>query len=119
MFDIPNIREYFLDLDYVLGAISDGPSKSFAYRRLKYLNSKFEMYSLLNEFQELADMKVFTGYVMTVFDCRILILYLDCASSVSMRGRDRTNHIGANLMLTVVISTMCAKSTHMYIIPAA
>ncbi|KAG1766204.1 AMP deaminase [Suillus occidentalis] len=57
LFDIPTIREYFVDLDYVLGVISDGPAKSMAYRRLKYLASKFEMYSLLNEFQELVDMK--------------------------------------------------------------
>lgn len=56
-FDIPDVREYFMDLEYVLGVISDGPTKSFAYRRLKYLSSKFSMYSLLNEFQELADMK--------------------------------------------------------------
>ncbi|KAJ3502098.1 hypothetical protein NLJ89_g9038 [Agrocybe chaxingu] len=56
-FDIPDIREYFVDLEYILGVISDGPTKSFAFRRLKYLSSKFTMYSLLNEFQELADMK--------------------------------------------------------------
>jgi AMP deaminase len=62
LFDIPTIREYFVDLDYVLGVISDGPAKSMAYRRLKYLASKFEMYSLLNEFQELADMKVCKNY---------------------------------------------------------
>ncbi|KAJ7717026.1 hypothetical protein B0H16DRAFT_448656 [Mycena metata] len=57
VYDIPNIREYFVDLDYILGVISDGPTKSFAFRRLKYLASKFTMYSLLNEFQELSDMK--------------------------------------------------------------
>ncbi|TFK33050.1 AMP deaminase [Crucibulum laeve] len=56
-FDIPDIREYFVDLEYVLSVIADGPTKSFAYRRLKYLASKFDMYTLLNEFQELADMK--------------------------------------------------------------
>lgn len=57
-FEIPTIREYFMDLEYVLGVISDGPTKSFAFRRLNYLANKFQMYSLLNEFQELADMKV-------------------------------------------------------------
>ncbi|KXN87062.1 AMP deaminase [Leucoagaricus sp. SymC.cos] len=56
-FDVPDIREYFMDLDFVLSVISDGPTKSFAFRRLKYLQSKFTMYSLLNENQELADMK--------------------------------------------------------------
>lgn len=58
VFDIPTIREYFIDLEYVLGVISDGPTKSFAFRRLGYLSSKFTMYQLLNEFQEIADMKV-------------------------------------------------------------
>ncbi|KIJ54914.1 hypothetical protein M422DRAFT_24794 [Sphaerobolus stellatus SS14] len=57
VFEIPTIREYFMDLEYVLGVITDGPTKSFAYRRLKYLVSKFTMYSLLNEFQEMTDMK--------------------------------------------------------------
>lgn len=57
IFDIPTIREYFVDLDFVLSVISDGPAKSIAYRRLKYLASQFEMYSLLNESQELAEMK--------------------------------------------------------------
>jgi len=58
VFDIPDIREYFLDLEYVLGVIADGPTKSFAFRRLKYLLGNFTMYSLVNEFQELADLKV-------------------------------------------------------------
>ncbi|EEB97082.1 hypothetical protein MPER_03671, partial [Moniliophthora perniciosa FA553] len=57
MYDIPTIREYFQDLDYVLSVIADGPTKSFAFRRLKYLAGKFNMYSLVNEFQELADME--------------------------------------------------------------
>ncbi|KAF9516503.1 hypothetical protein BS47DRAFT_1292245 [Hydnum rufescens UP504] len=58
LFAVPSIREYFVDLDYVLNVISDGPTKSFAFRRLKYLSGKWSMYSLVNEYQELADMKV-------------------------------------------------------------
>ncbi|PLW53315.1 hypothetical protein PCANC_06199 [Puccinia coronata f. sp. avenae] len=57
VFKIPTIREYFLDLEFVFDSISNGPAKSFAWRRLKYLESKFSMYVLLNEYQELADMK--------------------------------------------------------------
>lgn len=57
LFDIPSIREYFIDLDFILSVISDGPAKSIAYRRLKYLSSKFEMFNLLNESHELAEMK--------------------------------------------------------------
>jgi AMP deaminase len=58
LFDVPSIEEYFTDLDFVLKTVSNGPTQSFAVRRLKYLSSSFTMYILLNEFQELADMKV-------------------------------------------------------------
>ncbi|RSH92906.1 AMP deaminase [Saitozyma podzolica] len=54
---VPNLKEYFSDLDYLLGVCSDGPAKSFAFRRLRYLASKWSLYCLLNEYQELADMK--------------------------------------------------------------
>lgn len=57
IFDIPNIREYFMDLDFILGFISDGPTKSFAFRRLQYLRGKFTMHTLLNELQEMTEMK--------------------------------------------------------------
>ena len=54
---IPDIKEYYMDLDALLSISSDGPSKSFAYRRLQYLEGKFNLYVLLNEYQEIADTK--------------------------------------------------------------
>ncbi|KAE8209689.1 hypothetical protein CF327_g6359 [Tilletia walkeri] len=54
---VPSIRTYFKDLDRLLIVLSDGPTRSFAWRRLKYLESKWNMYILLNEYRELADMK--------------------------------------------------------------
>jgi AMP deaminase len=47
-----------MDVEYVLGVISDGPTKSFAFRRLRYLASKWSMYTLIHEYEEMADMKV-------------------------------------------------------------
>ncbi|KAG0069893.1 AMP deaminase [Linnemannia elongata] len=55
--DVPSPKDYFQDLDFVLSVISDGPTKSFAFRRLKYLESKWSMYILLNEYEELAEAK--------------------------------------------------------------
>ena len=57
-YKVPNLKEYFMDLEYVLSVISDGPAKSFAYRRIQYLESRWNLYCLLNEYQELAEMKV-------------------------------------------------------------
>jgi AMP deaminase len=54
---IPTIRDYFQDLECILHVSSDGPNKSFAFRRLQYLEGKFNLYVLLNEYQEMADSK--------------------------------------------------------------
>lgn len=55
--DVPTIKEYYVDLEEILNFSSDGPSKSFAFRRLQYLEGKFNLYTLLNEYQETADSK--------------------------------------------------------------
>lgn len=54
---VPTIKEYYVDLEEILTVSSDGPSKSFAFRRLQYLEGKFHLYTLLNEYQETADSK--------------------------------------------------------------
>ncbi|KAK3337065.1 hypothetical protein B0T19DRAFT_411388 [Cercophora scortea] len=54
---MPTLKEYYIDLEDILSISSDGPSKSFAFRRLQYLEGKFNLYALLNEYQETADSK--------------------------------------------------------------
>ena len=68
----------------MLGVIADGPTKSFAFRRLKYLDSKFTMYALLNESQEMADMKV--RFCLSFCMVR-LTTSLESASSVCLHER--------------------------------
>jgi AMP deaminase len=55
--DVPSLRDYYMALDSVLDVSSDGPAKSFAYRRLQYLEGRYNLYSLLNEYEEVADTK--------------------------------------------------------------
>ncbi|KAK0656394.1 hypothetical protein B0T16DRAFT_399221 [Cercophora newfieldiana] len=55
--NVPTLKEYYVDLEFILSVSSDGPSKSFAFRRLQYLEGKFNLYTLLNEYQETADSK--------------------------------------------------------------
>ncbi|CAJ2513358.1 Uu.00g014770.m01.CDS01 [Anthostomella pinea] len=54
---VPTIKDFYQDLEKILSISSDGPSKSFAFRRLQYLEGKFHLYALLNEYQETADTK--------------------------------------------------------------
>ncbi|KAJ5307147.1 hypothetical protein N7476_007803 [Penicillium atrosanguineum] len=55
--DIPSLRDFYMDLDAVVDVSTDGPTKSFAFKRLSYLEGKFQLYALLNEYQEIADSK--------------------------------------------------------------
>lgn len=54
---VPTIKDFYVDLETILTISSDGPSKSFAFRRLQYLEGKHNLYVLLNEYQETADSK--------------------------------------------------------------
>ena len=54
---VPTIREFYMDLDTVLTISSDGPSKSFAFRRLQYLEGQFNLYALLHDYKEILDTK--------------------------------------------------------------
>ncbi|XP_027051415.1 AMP deaminase 2 [Pocillopora verrucosa] len=53
----PNLQEFFEDQNILLALSTHGPIKSFAHRRLKYLDSRHSLHSLLNENRELAAMK--------------------------------------------------------------
>jgi AMP deaminase len=78
---VPDLREYFSDLDFLLNVCSDGPAKSFAFRRLKYLASKWSLYCLLNEYQELADMKAVPHRCVAVLIVLIAVTFTMCARS--------------------------------------
>ncbi|RDW64278.1 AMP deaminase [Aspergillus mulundensis] len=54
---IPSLRDFYMDLDAVTDVSTDGPAKSFSFKRLSYLEGKFQLYSLLNEYQEITDSK--------------------------------------------------------------
>lgn len=55
--DVPTLRDYYIDLDEVITISAEGPSKSFAFKRLQYLEAKWNLYSLLNEYKEIGDTK--------------------------------------------------------------
>ncbi|WFD44464.1 AMP deaminase [Malassezia psittaci] len=54
---VPSSGEYFNDLDFMHNFTVDGPAKTFAWRRLKFLEGKWNLYKLLNEHRELEAIK--------------------------------------------------------------
>ncbi|XP_057301542.1 AMP deaminase 2-like isoform X2 [Hydractinia symbiolongicarpus] len=53
----PCIEEFMEDQKVLLALSTHGPVKSFTFRRLQYLQSKFQLHCLLNENKELAAQK--------------------------------------------------------------
>lgn len=51
------LHNFIQDMQNMCAMIADGPLKSFCYRRLSYLYSKFQLHVLLNELRELASQK--------------------------------------------------------------
>ncbi|XP_021942583.1 AMP deaminase 2 isoform X4 [Zootermopsis nevadensis] len=56
-FPYPNLDTFVRDMNRLCVMIADGPLKSFCYRRLSCLSSKFQLHVLLNELRELASQK--------------------------------------------------------------
>uniref|UniRef100_A0A0K0FL75 AMP deaminase n=1 Tax=Strongyloides venezuelensis TaxID=75913 RepID=A0A0K0FL75_STRVS len=52
-----NKTKYLKDYEKIVGIVSDGPLKSLCYRRLCYLQNKFQLYLLRNEQRELHEQK--------------------------------------------------------------
>ncbi|XP_014212459.1 AMP deaminase 2 isoform X2 [Copidosoma floridanum] len=56
-YSYPDLATFVRDMNQLCFMIADGPLKSFCYRRLSYLSSKFQLHVLLNELRELASQK--------------------------------------------------------------
>ena len=52
------VEEFITDVVTMIRMITDGPLKSFCYRRLMYLSSKFNLHVLMSEIPELAAQKM-------------------------------------------------------------
>lgn len=55
--DAPTLHDYYQDLTKIARIALDGPTKLFAFKRLQYLETKWNMYLLLNEFEETKQLK--------------------------------------------------------------
>ncbi|KCV67950.1 AMP deaminase [Fonticula alba] len=56
--DLPDAQRFYSDLDVVLKVASDGPVKSFCFRRLAILEASFNLHTLLNDAKEKASCKL-------------------------------------------------------------
>ncbi|KAJ8784745.1 hypothetical protein J1605_008096 [Eschrichtius robustus] len=53
----PNLDTFLDDMNFLLALIARGPVKTYTHRRLKFLSSKFQVHQMLNEMDELKELK--------------------------------------------------------------
>ncbi|KAG8530823.1 uncharacterized protein KY384_004180 [Bacidia gigantensis] len=55
--EVPTLRTYYQAMEDIQDVSSDGPTKSFAFRQLDILEGKFQLYFLVNSYEETAGCK--------------------------------------------------------------
>jgi len=56
----PSLQVFVKDMQLLCNMIGNGPLKSYCYKRLTYLSSKFQLHTMLNEIREVAEQKAVT-----------------------------------------------------------
>lgn len=56
--EIPSLRDYYVDCEFISNITSDGPTKTLSFRRLRYLQAQFQLYLMLNEQKESDEQKI-------------------------------------------------------------
>ncbi|KAJ8714272.1 hypothetical protein PYW08_007892 [Mythimna loreyi] len=82
-YEFISFKQYVGDLQHMQSMICDGPLKSFCYRRLSYLSSKFRMHQLLNELHELALQKAVPH--RDFYNVRKVDTHIHAASSMNQK----------------------------------
>ena len=59
--EYPDLGAFVADIQLLCALIANGPLKSFCYRRLSYLSSKFQLHVLLNELRQVKVVVSFSG----------------------------------------------------------
>ncbi|XP_054837636.1 AMP deaminase 1 isoform X1 [Eublepharis macularius] len=53
----PDLEVFIDDMNFLLALIAQGPVKTYTHRRLKFLSSRFHVHEMLNEMEELKELK--------------------------------------------------------------
>ncbi|XP_061218760.1 AMP deaminase 1 isoform X3 [Neopsephotus bourkii] len=53
----PSLEHFVDDMNFLLALVAQGPVKTYAHRRLKFLSSKFQLHEMLNEMDEIKELK--------------------------------------------------------------
>uniref|UniRef100_A0A8C5L8B7 AMP deaminase n=1 Tax=Jaculus jaculus TaxID=51337 RepID=A0A8C5L8B7_JACJA len=79
----PNLVEFLDDMNFLLALIAQGPVKTYTHRRLKFLSSKFQVHEMLNEMDELKELK--NNPHRDFYNCRKVDTHIHAAACMNQK----------------------------------
>ncbi|TFJ98597.1 AMP deaminase 1 [Platysternon megacephalum] len=79
----PNLEDFLDDMNFLLALTAQGPMKTYAHRRLKFLSSKFNVHEMLNEMEELKELK--NNPHRDFYNCRKVDTHIHAAACMNQK----------------------------------
>ncbi|KAK9404597.1 AMP deaminase 1 [Crotalus adamanteus] len=79
----PNLEVFIDDMNFLLALIAKGPVKTYSHRRLRFLSSKFNVHEMLNEMEELKELK--NNPHRDFYNCRKVDTHIHAAACMNQK----------------------------------
>nr|XP_046221411.1 AMP deaminase 1-like isoform X1 [Oncorhynchus gorbuscha] len=79
----PHYETFIDDMNFLIALIAQGPTKTYSHRRLKFLMSKFNVHEMLNEMEEMKELKL--NPHRDFYNCRKVDTHIHAAACMNQK----------------------------------
>uniref|UniRef100_A0A8C7U090 AMP deaminase n=1 Tax=Oncorhynchus mykiss TaxID=8022 RepID=A0A8C7U090_ONCMY len=79
----PDYITFIDDMNFLIALIAQGPTKTYTHRRLKFLMSKFNVHEMLNEMEEMKELKL--NPHRDFYNCRKVDTHIHAAACMNQK----------------------------------
>ncbi|NWS74403.1 AMPD1 deaminase, partial [Crotophaga sulcirostris] len=79
----PSLECFVDDMNFLLALTAQGPVKTYSHRRLKFLSSKFQVHEMLNEMEEMKELK--NNPHRDFYNCRKVDTHIHAAACMNQK----------------------------------
>ncbi|KAM8754943.1 AMP deaminase 1 isoform 1-T1 [Acanthopagrus schlegelii] len=79
----PDYNTFIDDMNFLIALIAQGPTKTYTHRRLKFLMSKFNVHEMLNEMEEMRELKM--NPHRDFYNCRKVDTHIHAAACMNQK----------------------------------
>ncbi|KAM9856177.1 AMP deaminase 1 [Aulostomus maculatus] len=79
----PDYTTFIDDMNFLIALIAQGPTKTYTHRRLKFLMSKFNVHEMLNEMEEMKELKM--NPHRDFYNCRKVDTHIHAAACMNQK----------------------------------